>query len=705
MSNLSELSLLPAYHKGDNDIAAEFYLPVMGRSKYYDRAVGFFSSTIYIIAWNSLKNFVNNGGKMRIICSPVISKADIEAVEEGYIERLERQTSELLEEVKDLFQNPYLHKPARVLAALVALGIIDIKIAFIKDKLDPRHKRIFHDKVGIFTDNENNSVVFKGSMNETYSGLANDGNIESVDVYVTWDGERDRLRVEEEKKYFSSLWKDEYTSTEVIDFPDVVRQELLKDIDTSEWPELVDEIVTELNMGNQLSADIKPGGRKPRPHQTKALLDWIDSGRRGIFEHATGSGKTFTALCAIRDSLQREETPLILVPSELLLKQWAEEVRTTFEDLEPQVLLCGGGNTRWKQNNLLSAWSKKSAKPRIIIAMLQTASSEQFLASIRQGEHLFIVADEVHRMGSNQNRNIFKLNSGPRLGLSATPRRAGDPEGTQAIFNYFNGVIPPPFTLQDAIKSRALTRYMYFVHSIELTDQEQEQWDLITNRIKKAYAINSSQQVQDNNLENRLKNMLIERARVIKSAQRKVEIAVRIISENFQEGQRWIVYCDSQTQLNDVLTALNLNGFNAMEYHSSMQGDKEQTLKFFEMNGGIVVSIRCLDEGVDIPAVSHALILASSKNPREFIQRRGRVLRRSSGKLLSFIHDVVVRPNIRSIQDNDSLNLIESEIARAIEFGEGAENPSSIYELRRILLHLGLDYKSISEKGFEDDEE
>lgn len=151
---------------------------------------------------------------------------------------------------------------------------------------------------------------------------------------------------------------------------------------------------------------------------------------------------------------------------------------------------------------------------------------------------------------------------------------------------------------------------------------------------------------------------------------------------------------------------LKLRGIDAQEYHSQMQGDKERTLRDFELNGGAVVSIRCLDEGVDIPSVTHALILASSKNPREFIQRRGRVLRRFPGKHLAFIHDLLVLPGENaSIQQGtpSGTAILEGELARAIEFGNMALNPGAITELQRIADRYGLDIGSLIDEGFEDE--
>lgn len=703
MEYLATLELQPAYHKGQNDIAREFYLPCMERAISYDRAVGFFSSSIYIIAWPSLKSFVLRGGKMRIICSPVLSQNDIDALNEGYSERVEEVNADYLcEEVNRLLNDPFLGKPTRVLATLVKMGVADFRIAFLRDQAETRHKRLFHDKVGIFRDAAGNALVFKGSMNETWSGLAADGNLESVDVFVSWEGQRDQRRVQAEIAYFTSLWENNYPSVSICKFPDIVRSELIKAAaDVKEWPNLVDEINRELEESLQFSADRYLGGRIPLPHQRQALKEWIKRDRRGILEHATGSGKTFTALCAIRDALERGEIPIVLVPSRLLFTQWAQEIRETFKDMSPQILLCGAEHNRWRENTLLNRWTKRNENPRVIIATMQTASSEDFLVNTRQGDHIFLVADEVHRLGSPQYRKILSLYSGPRLGLSATPRRAGDPDGTDAIFDYFRGVIPPPFTLHDAIQAKTLTKYLYHIHKVILSDEEQVQWDQSTNKIRQLCARSQPRPDEQRNISSRIKQLLIDRSRIVKGAEGKIPLAVEVLSEHYRCGQRWIVYCDTQVQLSAVLTALRAHDLDAMEYHSVMHGDREQTLRHFELNGGILVSIRCLDEGVNIPAVSHALILASSKNPREFIQRRGRVLRKAPGKPLAVIHDTLVLP--RDVgQDTSIPSIVEGEIIRAIEFGRWAENSGVITDLQRIALHFELNYEQILEEGIED---
>src|SRR6185437_8376206 len=220
-ASLNDLPLAFAYRKGTNDIANEFYLPCHAAAISYDRAVGFFSSSIYVIAWPSLRQFVDRGGRIRLICSPVLSGQDQEAMAEGHAAVDENEVGiQLRDEVRRLLASPSLSKPTRVLAALVATGALSIKIAFVSRDSDPRSQRIFHDKLGIFRDSAGHVVVFKGSMNETWTGLSADGNLESVDVFVSWGGEREAVRVDDESRYFEDLWVDRYPSVSVRAFPD-----------------------------------------------------------------------------------------------------------------------------------------------------------------------------------------------------------------------------------------------------------------------------------------------------------------------------------------------------------------------------------------------------------------------------------------------------------------------------------------------------
>ena len=348
MASLRDLDLQASYHKGRDDIAGDFYLPCVAASVRYDRAVGFFNSAIYSLAWPSLSSFVAGDGRMRVICSPVLLPEDVDALEKGYQDRVEATVGERLKgEIIALAASNQMRRATAVLASLVSLGVLELKIAFVGLE---GGRRLFHDKVGIFHDSSGDAVAFKGSMNETWSGLSLDGNLESVDVFVSWEAPREAKRVRDEVDYFEELWRNVYPGTRVAAFPEVAREQLLSYSEPDRWREIADELSGEISEASNRSPDPPVGPRRvPRPHQVEALKSWHQQGRRGILEHATGSGKTFTALCAIRESLGLEEVALIVVPSELLLQQWDLEVRETLRDLDPALLLCGGGHDRWRR--------------------------------------------------------------------------------------------------------------------------------------------------------------------------------------------------------------------------------------------------------------------------------------------------------------------------------------------------------------------
>jgi len=706
---LSDFDYLTSYNKAENDIAEEFYLPSMRRATRYDRISGYFGSTIYIIAWDALKEFVDNGGRMRIVCSPFVSDEDAIALSEGYSARNNEILAKAIEqEAKTLLESETLSAPARLLAYLVAKDIINVKIAIPSGKESASTKRMFHDKVGIFIDVAGNAIGFRGSMNETFSGLSSDGNIESIDVFPSWMDARDKKRLTDATDFFDKLWNHNLPEVVVYQFPDAAKELLRHKSDGVEWQQLLEQIKTTESLADRWKPNKNKGGKKPRKHQTDALEAWVKNGRRGIFEHATGSGKTFTAMCAINKALEQGEVVIILVPSRDLLNQWEKELRETLTDEYVYYLLCGDNNTDWRKDGTLRMWTTNGqGTRRIIIATIDTASSDEFINGVYQGEHIFIVADEVHRLGSAKRRKALGLRTGARLGLSATPYRYGDPEGTTILFNYFGGLIPPPFSLEDAIKSGVLTRYFYHPQKIQLSASEQEEWDKVTREIQKVVARMGVSHGDNVDIDSnpKLKMLLIKRARIVKNAQGKVPLAVNLLKEKYKQGDRWIVYCDNIKQLKAISKeALDIN-LDAYEYYAEMKGNRDITLKYFSSNGGILISIKCLDEGVDIPSTTHALILASSQNPREFIQRRGRILRKSPGKHFAYLYDAITVPFIGDEESDKSLSIIATELSRAIQFGESAENPACVTDLKNIAVDFNIDFESLIKEGVEDDEE
>ncbi|RYG22254.1 DEAD/DEAH box helicase [bacterium] len=701
MAKLSDLTLQTSYHKGRDDIAKAFYLPCMGRAVEYDRAVGYFRSTAFIVAWPALRDFVQRGGKLRVLCSQVLAGEDIEALEKGYSARVdETLAARLLEEVRSLLRDEVLREPARILAGLVARGTIELQIAVLRES-DTRGAsgRIFHDKLGIFRDSSGNIVIFKGSMNETWSGLAADGNLESIDVAASWLGARDLERARTEESYFFELWNNRYPTLSVRPFPAVAREELERAAEP-DWDSALSKL---LSKPEKSATPIDVRGRSLRPHQAAGLASWAANGRRGILAFATGSGKTFTAITAIREAIaDRQEVVVVVVPDQVLLGQWFAELNETLADLSVKTLRAGAGYVSWRES--LKLWTSPGDTPRLVLATVQTAASEDFRQRLAAGEHLTLVADEVHRLGSPHHRRLLDERLfGARLGLSATPERAGDAVGTAALLSFFRGVLEPRYTLADAVRDGVLTRYFYRPHTVVLTDGEAAEWRVLTKEIGQLRGRMTGGDATAG-IEDRLQRLYIKRARVVKHAAAKVPLAVSVLALEHQRGQRWIIYCEDLGQLNTVCKALQARGIQNMPFHSQMDGDRAETLRWLDRRGGVLVAIKCLDEGVDVPSVTHALILASSKNPREFIQRRGRILRVAPKKALAYVHDAIVLPPKQDPVDGERVAdpITAGELVRALEFAQHADNPASAADLQQIAIEMNIDWHSLSMNGIED---
>lgn len=698
MTSLRDHRFAPSYDKSVDDLAGEFYLPCMRVSVRYDRISGYFSSAVFSIAWPALKDFVKAGGRMRLICSPVFSSTDISALRQGYEAVTDEElAAALIAELRLLLDAEQSRKPAQVLAGLIAEGVVDIRIALLTRSAGPGDRRLFHDKVGLFTDATGDSVGFRGSMNETFLGLAPDGNLESVDVFPSWTDGRDAQRAADAAARFEALWRNEIDSVDVRSVPEGTAQ-LIREAGPADWEVLVDEILAEAAVRARTPGDARP----LRDHQIQALAAWELNGRRGLLAHATGSGKTYTAVQAIRTVLGEGGTAIVLVPTELLLKQWRRELTQNLTDISPQILLVGASNDAWRTDDLLYPWTSPpspGSPPRIVVAMMPTAATEGFLTRVANNDHLLVVADEAHRLGSASAQQLLTIRAPWRLGLSATPVRAGDPQGTAHVLEFFNGVLQPPYTLQDAIRDRVLTPYNYLAHDVALNSGEQAAYEDLSRKIRletgrRGDALDN---IESND---RLRKLAIARARILKRAAGKVPLAARVLSEHYQPGQRWLVYCDGLRQLRLVRAALADAGLESLEYHSSMVGDREATLTEMDINGGILVSVRCLDEGVDLPAVSHALILASSRNPREFIQRRGRILRRYPGKSLAFLHDAVVVPAPdadRPAAGGD--RLLAGELNRVLDFARGAANPQALTQIEALCIRYGVPIEIDAQAG------
>jgi superfamily II DNA or RNA helicase len=681
---LAALSLDAQYRTGERDPVEGFYVPCLSAAKTYSRAVGYFRSTIFLVVGQALVDFARRGGIIRLVCSPSITEEDANAIIAGYAEQSSAVALAIDRDLDSLLKDDVTSYRARVLATLIKVGALDIRLA-----LRPKAAGIYHEKIGIFQDDQLQRVSFLGSANETWSAWHRDGNHEAIEVFREWLGATESERVSAHASHFERLWRGEVLGLQTLDFPDAQRKRLLdfalNDLDSVERTRLL---------------EVAPR-RKPLPHQLNAITAWEFAGRRGIFEHATGSGKTFTALTAVKKHVATGKPALILVPSQLLLEQWAEEVAEVLP--EAVLLLAGAGNTKWRHPGRLEAMTGILCdEPRVVVATMQTAATQGFLESIAHGEHLMLVADEVHQIGSRFNSRAMSIKSGASLGLSATPIRYGDADGTAQIFERFGPVVPPPITLRDAIHAGRLVDYEYHPHPIHLSEHESEEWKELTRRISLEVAKARDDGFGRRSLSDLAKLLLIQRSRIAKKAFAKPGLAAAVVSKAYEDGQHWLVYCEDSDQLNEVMTRLRGIGVSPIEYHSAMTGDRPAAMDWFRKFGGVMVSIKCLDEGVDIPAVSHALILASSQNPRQFIQRRGRVLRKAPGKNLAVIHDAVVVP-LDLEHEPEQASLLRAEFVRAMEFADSALNRSAGSQLRLIATSLGIEPDNERGDGLEEE--
>lgn len=708
----------PSYRTGRDDLADDFYAPAMARATRIDRTSGYFRSTVFALLYDPLQGFLERNGCISVLCSPYLSPDDTETFQallrqrndgEEALNEFSRQA--FLNDVVALFNASHGDWHQKILGGMLRHGFLDIRIGVLR-----AGNGLFHEKLGIFHDAHGHRLSFKGSVNETFSGWGLQGNIESIDAFYCWLPE-DAPRVDDHYQDFLDVWEGRYQKVNTLTLGEAIDGAILENA-----PDDPDEVRGLLaryqshraERGARIagvqhlapapadhddtslpdSQDQWPSGRVAAPHQAEAIKAWYETGRQGIFEHATGSGKTFTALHIIRDHLRQQGVVLIVVPSTLLMKGWFEEL--SLELPHAHVVRIGGGHNRWRSpGDLEWRMQRPSAKrPLVMLATMQTAAKRMFRDRLRRLDNLLLVADEVHQSGSELHRQILNLKMGARLGLSATPERFGDPDGTAILMHYFNGIVGTPFTLSDAMTAGRLTQYHYHPVTLSLNAEEADEWEVLTEQLRQAIQRgprDDNGKPQDNQ---RTRLLKIQRSRIAKKAAAKVHIARDIIEEHYEPGQHWLVYCEDQAQLGDVAAAIADTGVSPWVYYSDMEGDPDATLAAFRRNSGIIVSIRCLDEGVDIPEISHAIILASSQNPRQFIQRRGRVLRRSPGKYRAYIWDALVLPpdTVNDIHGS----LTRSELLRAIEFAEhAADQGGGASRLRTLAASLGLSIDEI----------
>ncbi len=649
----------------------KYFQDCLSVSMQYRRAAGYFSSSVFIASDIAMSGFIERGGTIQIVCSPRLMPEDIESINSG-IEAKEILSKSIERDISSLLENVATMSATKILGYLVSRGQLEIKIS-TKINVSPG---IFHAKVGIFEDVLGGRSSFCGSTNETWSGWADYGNGEAFLAKSTYEGPESLNDVDAMDHYFSQLWGDMLPNLTTVPFPDVPKDILLRESEHNNLQELIEDLnQVKLKKSSNFDSKSKPP-KVLMDHQLSVLQSWKSNGHIGIIDHVTGAGKTITAISAIKEWIQDGKSALVIVPSTLLQRQWISEIRN---EIALEALPVGGElgpRSKWSLSISDATRNMKEFGPRIVVAVLGSAVSEEFIKRLMVGPHLMIVGDEVHTLGQSQCIPLLnKLKEcGAFLGLSATYVRFGDPEGTQRIEKLFGHPLKPSFSIKEAIKSGRLVSYDYNIENCYLTETESENYANLSKEIEKLMAREKGNNFQS--FSKFLQILIFKRAKIIKQAEGKSLIARKILEKNYQTKDRWLVYCDDVNQINRIEDSLQGLNLPLLKYYDAMTGDKVETLNYFGEKGGVLLAIKCLDEGIDIPSATHALILASSQNPREYIQRRGRVLRSNpqSGKNHAYIYDPV------TLTDQE-IPVQKSELTRMISFAQDADNSGILLTL------------------------
>lgn len=710
--SLRDLPLARRYRGSEDDLLGQLYVPCLSQSVRYSRAVGYFSASALSLAARGLGPFIRQGGEMRLIASPDLTGVDPELINEALAERERVIGDTMTGTLIAGASSGATRQRLGLLGWLVAKRRLDLKVAVVDSGGEAG---IYHEKLGLFEDSEGNTVAFHCSANESRGALLL--NFESVLVFRSWiEHEADDVRTFTED--FVALWEDRTPGLRIFEFPEATRRELVSmapdDLPDEEPPtpaQTDDPSERNLVVGAEPTTPRLPDGLDLRSYQREALRTWFSSEGRGILEMATGTGKTVTALSAVERlysaAHERERSLFVLVvcPYQHLVTQWAHEA----ERFGVQPILCYRSRSVWFSalTAALQALNQSAVPFHLAIATNATFQTGAFQGVLRgMPQHSLIIADEVHNLGAAGLRQALPDEADYRMGLSATPERHFDPEGSEALEEYFGPVVFR-FGLEEAIAAGALTQYDYDVSVVELTGDELDRYLELTHAIARALG---SGGIDD--FGGGAKHLLIARARVLANASGKLP-ALRHAIAPFQESTHNLVYCgdgspqhdtgiEATRQIESAVMLLGRGlGMRVQPYTSETAiDDREQFRARFDKGDlQALVAIRCLDEGVDIPATRRAFILASSTNPRQFIQRRGRVLRPSpdTGKEAAYIHDFLAVPPADSIDDeikDTERRLVARELERVIRFAELARNgPSAIEKLsdlrdRYELLHL-----------------
>ena len=676
----------PLYMLPADPLAEEVLIPGFQAAKKVDCMVGFFSSEVLVSLAPGLAIYIaSSENSFRLIISPLLRAEDQAAIEEG-LKSAEEVADAVLEELtitEGLIQRHTL----KCLSWLIKERRIEIKIALMKDAL-------FHPKVWLFSNGED-VVAAHGSSNVTYAGIRK--NIEQIAVSRSWQDPNQSYITDKLVYEFGRLWNSKDDHCIVVPMPEAVKQKLLRNY-CSETPPTEEE----LNKLYERAIGVKeeppsftnppipetgfavPSWLKydvgPFAHQGKAVNAWCAADYRGVLEMATGSGKTITSMISAY-RLYEESKPLLIVvaaPYVPLIEQWCDEIAEF--GLKPINLKTAGGAV--KRASVLQKIKRQLrtglSDVEIVVVSHDTLCTPEFLKAVSDfdGEQL-LIADEVHNLGRasfiEHPPEFFKY----RLGLSATPIRQYDEEGTERLFEFF-GPVAFRFTLEQAI-GNCLVEYDYYLHPVYLTETEMDEWFELTAKIKQ-----NAWRSEGGKPDEYMSKLLRDRRAMLEIASGKVSMLKTLLDkEDTKTLKHTLIYTSDKgpQQLDNVNRILRDKNILFHQLTAEETSNREQTKQiirsFQDAEIQALTAKRVLDEGVNIPQIYKAFILASTTVERQWVQRRGRLLRTCSaiGKTYSIIHDLLaLPPEMDDGLDEDARSLVRSELRRAQEFARLARN-------------------------------
>ena len=686
MTLRSVTDIRPLYILPDDSVAEEVLIPCFQSTAQVDCMMGFFSSEVLVSLAPGLATFINcSQESLRLIISPLLRAEDKEAIEEGIVSPEDIATTALEDIIitEDLVEQHTL----KCLSWLLHSGRIKIKIALMKDAL-------FHPKVWLFR-GDGDVIAAHGSSNMTNAGIRK--NIEQISISKSWVDPTQQYIAEKFCDQFRRLWENEEESCIVVEMPQAIRGSLLQTYRADTPPTETD--LQSLYRRAASTVQESPGvyelfelprasfaipselrfEQGPFEHQGKAVNAWCEGGYRGVLEMATGSGKTITAMiCAYR--LYEVQKPLLIVvaaPYVPLIQQWCDEI-SPFGLRAVNLTESNGASGRAQElNKIKRRFRVGTSDVETVVVSHRTLCDSRFKAEIEKFDcTTLLIADEVHNLGSEGFITDLPSFFDYRLGLSATPVRQYDEEGTETVFSFFGPVIFQ-FTLQEAI-GRCLVKYDYYVHPVELTQEEMDKWYELTEKIK-ANAWRSEHEEPDEYLT----KLLRDRRAILETAESKIAaLETVLIHEDLRSLRHTLIYASDKApeQLDAVNALLKAHGilFHQLTYEETANRDQTKQIirSFQEGTLHVLTAKRVLDEGVNIPQIEKAFILASTTVERQWVQRRGRLLRtcRETGKTHSEIHDFIALPPGQNNMDGEARTLVQSELSRVREFANLARN-------------------------------